>query len=789
MRTRFDISGMSCAACQARVEKVVSRLDGVSAVRVNLLQNRLDAQYDETKLGTAQIIAAVEQAGYGARMHQEQPSDNATEEIRLQKRFWFSLVFLLPLLAGHFFHLPVGLQFIFSLPVLVLNRKFFTNGFGQLFRGAPNMDSLVALGAGASVAFSLWAWTQGEHHFYFESAAMILTLVTLGKWLEARAKTKTSGALLQLVRLLPADAAVKRGGKEVRLPAGEIQTGDELAVRAGERIACDGVVLSGTGTADESALTGESLPREKGAGAPVWAGTLLTSGFIMVRAEKTGKETSFSRLIALVEEASASKAPIARLADKVSAVFVPAVMAVSLVTFSAWVFSGAPFNFALSCAISVLVISCPCALGLATPTAIMVGLGVGAKNGILMKSAAVLEELSRVSCVVLDKTGTLTTGQMAVSRAVTADGVSAADLWRSAYTAEYGSDHPFARAVVAYAQGQNIPHEEVKSFEQEQGLGVRAQTTSGVFCGGNAKAMRAWGVEVPHADELLQCGAQRGESVLFFARGKQFLGAVYFADALKPSARAGVALLHKAGLKLLLLSGDNEQTTAAVARAAGIKEAVGGVLPHDKEAVIRRLQEKGEKVAMVGDGINDAPALARAHVGITLGGGTDIAAESAGVVLLKGDVRGISGAFNLSRAVMRNIKQNLFWAFFYNVLGIPLAAGIFYKAFGWQLSPVFAAAAMSLSSLCVVSNALRLRFFKPENSLQENCDMTKTLTIEGMMCGHCAAHVQRALAALGAQVKVDLAKKTAVVTAGQEIPDEVLKEAVRNAGYEVTAIQ
>lgn len=789
MKTRFDITGMSCAACQARVEKVVARVPGVKQAQVNLLQNRLDVDFMPDKVSAAQIIAAVESAGYGARVHRAQNTQIIDETSALKKRFFYSLLFLLPLWCGHFFHLPAVYQFIFTLPVLVLNRQFFRSGLGKLFT-APNMDSLVALGAGASVLFSLWAWGKGEHHLYFESAAMILTLVTMGKWLEARAKAKTSGALAQLVKLLPATAVVKRGETEISLPLAQIETGEEVMVRAGERIACDGVVVSGAGAADESALTGESLPQEKQAGANVRAGTLLVSGFIAFRVTKTGAETSFARLIALTEEAASGKAPIARLADKVSAVFVPVVMGIALLTFIGWYFSGAPFAFALTCAVSVLVISCPCALGLATPTAIMVGMGVGARQNILIKSADVLEESSRITRVVLDKTGTITTGRMQVVRAVAADGVTTSDLWRAAVSVEYGSQHPFARAIIRYAQEHQLTCEEVQDFEQVQGLGVRARLNGDILSGGNEKAMRAWGISIPQADALTHQAAQAGQSVLFFARGTKFLGAVSFADTLKDSAREAVVLLQRLGVKILLLSGDTAQTCAAVARQAGIAEAVGGVLPDEKQNVIRELQARGEEVAMVGDGINDAPSLMRADVGVALGSGTDIAAESAGIILLTDDVRAVPDGLELACAVMRNIKQNLFWAFFYNILGIPLAAGVLYKTLGWQLSPVFAAAAMSLSSVCVVSNALRLRSFKPTRLKKEWGVMQKTLTIEGMMCGHCAAHVERALNAInGVRAKVDLAKKIAVVTAAQEIPDDVLKEAVRNAGYEVTAIQ
>ena len=769
------------------------RLKGVHAAQVNLLQNFLDAEYNEHVLAPADIIAAVERAGYGASAAQDQtltpPNGADADAAILRRRFWGSLVFLVPLLGGHFFHLPPAWQLIFTLPVLWLNRKIFTNGLKKLTHLAPTMDSLIALGAGASVLFSLWVWARGETHVYFESAAMILTLVTLGKWLEARAKAKTTDALTQLVRLLPAQAVVRRGGKEISVPAADVQAGEEVLVRAGERIACDGTVISGTGAADEAALTGESLPQEKEAGAKVWAGTLLLSGFITLRAEKTGAQTFFAALVALVEQAASGKAPVARLADKVSAVFVPAVMLLACVTLGAWLWAGASFAFALTCAVSVLVISCPCALGLATPAAITAGMGAGARCGIFIKSPAVLEEAARVTRAVLDKTGTITTGKMRVVRAVPADEVSETDLIAAAAALEYGSQHPFARAAVAYAQARGITPQPVSGFEQLQGLGVRAVLNGQTLGGGNLKALAAWHIDAPQATPWAQQAAARGENALFFARDGKFLGALFFADFLKDRAREAVALLRRAGLKILLLSGDNPAAAQAVAQQAGIAEVKAGVLPQEKEKVIRTLQAAGEKVAMAGDGINDAPALARADVGIALTGGTDVAAVRADIVLVNPDVRALPAVFMLARAVLKNIRQNLFWAFFYNALGIPLAAGVFYPLFGWQLNPVFAAAAMSLSSLCVVGNALRLRAFRPDFLQKGSVLMQKTLTIEGMMCAHCAAHVEKALAALGAQAKVDLSAKTARVTCAAEISDDALKEAVRKAGYEVTSVR
>lgn len=829
MKKKFNVTGMTCSACQAHVERAVAKLPGVRSATVNLLQNTLITEYDEDRLNAQDIISAVRAAGYdafapGEEMGVISPQRAAKEEaIRLKNRFMASVLFLLPLLyvaMGDMFSfpLPQGIetnpgifaltQFLLTCPILSVNRRFFTNGFKRLLRGAPNMDSLIALGAGAALLSGIWGlfrilglmehpdWTaafETQHKLYFESAAMILTLVTLGKWLEARAKVKTSDALSALVRLIPAEASVLRNGKEVTVPVEGLVPGDMVVVRAGERIAADGVVIEGGGAADESALTGESVPQDKPIGAEVAAGTLLASGYIELRVERTGRDTVLAQIVTLVEEAAGSKAPIARLADRVSAVFVPAVIAIALLTLIVWLAQGTSFSFALSAAVSVLVISCPCALGLATPTAIMVGTGSAARNGILVKSAAALERAQKVTTVVLDKTGTVTTGQMQVASVVPAKGITEKELLEQAASLEYFSQHPFARALATYADQRNTPLLQVSGFELIPGRGICAQEGNQTLAGGNLTYMQELGVAVADADVCLKQAAEKGRTPLFFARGKSYLGMISFSDTIKESAKSAVQLLQKMHLEVILLTGDNEQTAQCVAQAAGIKQVIAGVLPQEKEAVIRRLQDEGKTVAMVGDGVNDAPALVRADVGMALGAGTDVAVESADMVLMKNDLTGVATALQLSRAVLRNIKQNLFWAFIYNLLGIPLAAGVLYLPFGWKLSPMFAAAAMSLSSVCVVTNALRLRFFKPvhlfEKTEKEEKGMRKTLIIEGMVCSHCAGRVERALNAIpGIQAKVDLGRKCAVVETNAEINDEVLKQAVQKAGYEVVAI-
>ena len=840
MKEKFTISGMSCAACSARVEKAVSALRGVRAADVNLLQNTLTADFDESVLSVQDIVAAVENAGYGAApVQKDKTADNAAPqadpaaqaERHLRLRFWSSLAFLLPLFyisMGHMLGAPLPqaltqnpgvfalTQFLFLIPVLFINREIFANGLKTLFHGAPNMNSLIAVGSGAAFLSGLFVLyrilflmgngkpaeaAEALHGLYFESAAMILTLITLGKYLESRAKRKTSGAIEQLLKLAPKKALRVENGAETEIAAEDIKEGDILAVKAGMSVSADGVIVSGRGALDESALTGESLPADKAEGAEVRAGTVNQAGYFHFKVTRTGGQTLLSQIISLVEEASASKAPIGRLADKVSGVFVPVVIALALLTAAVWLLCGYGWSFALGSAVAVLVISCPCALGLATPTAVMVGTGTGARSGILFKSAETLETARLVNAVVLDKTGTVTEGKPEVTDVLLADGTDGKEFWGLAVSAESPSEHPLSRAVLRAPQAREAKVFAAENFETLAGAGIRARINGAQITAGNLPLMQKHGIEVPasfiqHAAEW----AQQGKTVLYFAKEKHFTGMLGLADRIKPSSRAAVAEMQKMGLDVVLLTGDNERTAQAVGQALGLTHIVAGVLPQDKEAEIRRLQAQGKKVMMVGDGINDAPALARADVGAAVGAGTDAALETADVVLVKNDLSGVPAALRLSRAVITNIKENLFWAFFYNVCGIPLAAGVFYHWLGWRLNPMFAAAAMSLSSVFVVSNALRLRRFKPfknspscggscavaDKEISEEKKM-KIVEIEGMMCAHCAGRVEAALNALpGVTAKVDLGKKCAEVSGPAS--DEALKEAVEKAGYQVTGI-
>lgn len=735
MEQIFIVTGMSCSVCQSHVEKAVLTLPGVHQAQVNLLQNRLIVQYDEKAVTPASIIQAVTRAGYGAQLENETTSSLVPlahqEASRLQHRFWKSAGWLLILiylsmgkmlspfypsyLLTHF-KVLAGLQFLVALPILFLNRQFFQNGFRQLWRRTPTMDSLVAVGAGAAFVFSIWNLVHflesgNSAELYIESAAMIVTLVTLGKWMEARARAKMTSALSGLIRLIPAQAHVRRDETEELVPVSQLAVEDVLIVRTGERLSADGIVCAGSGSIDESVLTGESVPREKQYGAQVSAGTLLVNGYLEVMVQKTGTQTLLGQMVRLVEEAAGSKAPMARLADRVSRIFVPTVLVISLVTFLVWLCLGSSLAFALSCAISVLVISCPCALGLATPTAIMVGMGQAAKRGILIKNAAALEALAHVTTVVLDKTGTLTTGQMEVVQIVPQEGVSTRELVQMAASLENPSQHPFARALVNYAQQQKQPLVEVENFTLLPGCGVRASYKGKIWLGGNSRCMQQQGIAIEKMGNV----EVPGETPLFFAQGSRLLGVVYFSDTLKSEAISMVDYLKHLHKKVVLLTGDNEQTARAVAAKAGVPTVWADVLPQEKERLIERLQEQKEIVAMVGDGVNDAPALAHANVGIALQTGTDIASDAAEVLLMKDNLTDIGVALELGCAVLKNSKENLFWAFFYNILGIPLAAGVLYPLLGWKLNPMFAAAAMSLSSLCVVTNALRLRFFRPKH--------------------------------------------------------------------------
>jgi Cu+-exporting ATPase len=793
---------MTCPTCAEHIRKAVSSLQGVSSVQVMLLQNKMTAEHAPS-VSVAALVHAVEQAGYGARLAEEKQPPVSCEAARLKKRFLFSCVFLLPLLyvtmgakilpfypsvLEEKFGYQVFFQLLFTLPVLGINRSFFINGFYRLFHFSPTMDSLVAVGAGASVLFSLWQSVQGLRlssfpHLYFESAAMIVTLITFGKWLETRAKEKTSRAISALIRLMPSAAVIKQNGQEKTVEVSSLKKEDLLVVRAGERLAADGIIKTGHGSVDESVLTGESFPVEKKETDFVRAGTLLVSGYIEVLIRQTGQGTLLAQITRLVEEASSGRAPVAQLADRVSAVFVPGVLIVSFITFLAWMIAGKETGFAVSCAVSVLVISCPCALGLATPTAIMVGMGVAARRGILIKSASVFEHACCVTTVVLDKTGTLTSGQMRVAGISAAEGLTSREVLQWAGAVEKPSEHAFARAIVRACEEEQMVLQPVTDFAFTEGLGVRGNVANRLICGGNAAAMAQWRIFVPP----VVCPP--GQIPLFFAKDGSYIGTLFFSDTLRPSAKEAVLYLKKLGKKILLLTGDRLSAAREMAAQLSIEDVQAEVLPHEKEQVIAYLQAQNEQVAMAGDGVNDAPALARAQVGISFHTGTDVAAETADIVLMRDDLREIGVSLALSAAVLKNIKENLFLAFFYNVIGIPLAAGLFYVPLGWKLNPAFAAAAMSISSLCVVTNALRLRFFKPCYSMGKEEIMQKTLVIQGMMCGHCAAHVERALNSIeGVRAKVDLDKKTAFVEAAKDIPDNVLMEVVRNAGYEVVSI-
>ncbi|HJA68648.1 MAG TPA: heavy metal translocating P-type ATPase [Firmicutes bacterium] len=850
---------MTCAACQANVTRCVQKLDGVEDVNVSLLANQMTVSYDENKLRPENIISAVEGAGYGAssmekalekdtgfrgewQLRKKQAEDSRQS---MKKRLIYSVVLLVPLMyiaMGSMLGLPVPgfftgtqnalvsalAQLLLTVPIIFINRHFYQSGFKSLFHGAPNMDSLVAIGSGAALVYGLFAmfrmaygFGHGDmelvheyaHALYFESAAMILTLVTVGKYLEARSKAKTSDALDKLMDLAPKTAVVLRNGEEVTIPAEQVAAGDIVVIRPGEGIPVDGVVLEGHGYVDQAAITGESIPVEKNPGDTVISATINKNGSFQFQASKVGEDTTLSQIIRLVDEASNSKAPIARLADKVSGIFVPVVIGIAIVTAVVWMAVGEGFEFALSNAISVLVISCPCALGLATPVAIMVGTGKAAEMGILIKSAESLENLHNVDTIVLDKTGTITSGKPAVTDIVplTAE-LNGEELLILAASAEMGSEHPLAQAIVDRAKAEKLPLIQAESFEAESGRGIRAKVDGKDILAGNAVFMEENrlldGADAGTASERARALAQEGKTPLIFAQDGKLIGIIAVADTIRESSRAAIKRFAQMGLKVVMLTGDNKVTAEAIRKELNINEAITDVLPTQKEAHIRALQEQGHKVAMVGDGINDAPALTRSDVGIAIGAGTDIAIESADVVLMKDSLNDVAAAIQLSRAVVRNIHMNLFWAFFYNILGIPLAAGVLFPVFGWRLSPMIGSAAMSLSSVCVVTNALRLRFFKDKDKIPDNEEndgtiekqeaitadeaeekgeilMTKIIKVEGMMCAHCQAHVFKALSAVeGVQkVEVSLEDKQAVVTLAKDVADQLLMDAVTEAGY------
>ena len=859
-KEQFNVTGMTCAACSARVEKAVGRLAGVDKVAVNLLKNSMVVDYDDAALNTQGIIDAVVNAGYGASPKNAEAkksgkaadtgADIARQEYEsIKRRLKLSLIFAVPLSyisMGHMMGWPLpgiflGVEnaMIFSLtllllviPVVFINFKFFRVGFKTLLGLAPNMDSLIAIGASASLVYGVYAlykiaygFGHGDlamvHRFsmdlYFESAGMILTLITFGKFLEARAKGRTSDAINKLMNLAPKTAVVERDGAETEVPVEEVEKGDILVVRSGMSVPVDGVVTEGHAAVDESAITGESIPVEKEAGAKLIGATVLKSGFLKMRAEKVGEETTLAQIVRLVDDATGSKPPIAKMADKVSGVFVPAVIGIAAVTGTVWLLLGESFEFALSNAIAVLVISCPCALGLATPTAIMVGTGRGASGGVLIKSAEALETVHEVNTVVLDKTGTITQGTPGVTDVLYSRTVGEERLLQLAASLEKYSEHPLAEAIVSHAAAKNIRLVPVTGFVQEAGRGIKGLIEGKLCLGGNRKMLADAGLYDDDAKAAEQKLAGEGKTPLFFVYDGNLIGIIALADTVKPTSRAAVAELKCMGLEVVMLTGDNAQTAQAIQKEVGVDRVVAEVLPQDKETEIRRLQEQGKKVAMVGDGINDAPALARADVGIAIGAGTDIAIESADLVLMKSDLLDVAGAVQLGHAVIRNIKQNLFWALFYNAICIPVAAGLFYPAFGLKLSPMLGALAMSFSSVFVVTNALRLRFFKPvytaaadvsaaagtarecrtmaidiKQSTKERVDtMKKVLDVEGMMCQHCVAHVNKALSGIDGveAVEVSLEGKTATVTLAKEVADDVLTKAVVDAGYEVKGVK
>lgn len=844
MKQKFDVTGMTCSACSAHVEKSVSKLEGVQCVNVNLLQNSMVVEYDDNALGTTDIIHAVESGGYGASVQgetktQEAPKNVAAEEMHhMKRRLIASFCFLIPLFyisMGHMMGAPLPAillgdenvmifaltQLFLTIPVLIINKKYYVVGFKALWNRAPNMDSLIALGSAASVVYSVFAiysmaYAMGHgdlmtaHHYgmelYFESAAMILTLITVGKYMETRSKGKTSEAISKLMDLAPKTATVLRNGVEQEIPVEEVVTGDTIIVKPGQRIPVDGKIIEGFSAVDESAITGESIPVEKQVGDTVIGATVNKSGYFRMTATRVGKDTTLSQIIALVEEAGASKAPIAKLADKVSGVFVPVVITIAVLAAVIWFVAGnQPFSFALSIGIAVLVISCPCALGLATPTAIMVGTGKGAEYGILVKSAESLEIAHQVQTVVLDKTGTLTEGKPVVTDVVLAKGILRNRLLKQAAAVEALSEHPLAEAIVAYAKEKEVAFEKAENLTATAGQGVEADVAGKHILAGNLKMMQERGIQLGEWEAKAVELAEAGKTPLFFAENETFLGIVALADTLKPTSKAAVDAFHQMGIEVVMLTGDNKRTAQAIAKELDI-QVIAEVLPQDKEREVRRLQEQGKKVAMIGDGINDAPALMRADVGVAIGAGTDVAMESADIILMKSDLMDAVTAIELSHATIRNIKENLFWAFFYNACGIPLAAGVFYPFLEWKLNPMFAAAAMSFSSAFVVGNALRLRLFRPkyaktttalpkediqkEPTHKEEIGMKKVLKIEGMMCNHCTGRVEKALNDLeGVTAEVSLEGKSATVTLSKEVSDETLVQTVTDAGYEVVDIQ
>ena len=855
MKQKFTVTGMTCSACSAHVDKAVRKLEGVSEVNVNLLGGSMTVEYDPAAQAPEAIIAAVDAAGYGCALPQTaagkgdarvdaraEAARQMEEELSgMKRRFLVSLCFLVPLFyiaMGHMMGWPLPaffhdsrnalafafIQFLLVLPIMYINDKYYRVGFKTLFHGAPNMDSLIAVGSAAAVIYGIAAIFQigyGLGHgdmervnhwamdLYFESAGMILTLITLGKFLETRSKGKTSQAISRLMDLAPKTATVLRDGVETEVPVEEVAVGDLILVRPGASIPVDGVVTEGSSSVDESALTGESIPVEKGPGDKVVSASINKSGSFTFRATRVGDDTTLAQMIALVDEAASSKAPIAKLADKVAGVFVPVVMTIAAVTAIVWLIAtGGDITRALTAGVAVLVISCPCALGLATPVAIMVGTGKGAENGILIKSAQALETLHSIQTIVLDKTGTVTQGKPKVTDIQPAEGVTAEELLCVAASLEKPSEHPLAEAIVAEAEERSIPLVPAEGFQALHGRGVQADLQGSAFLAGNRAMMEEHGVDLSSHLAAADALAENGRTPLYFAQDGKLLGVIAVADTVKPTSAAAISAFRDLGIDVVLLTGDNKRTADAIGRELGVSTVIAEVLPQDKERVIADLQAQGKKVAMVGDGINDAPALARADVGLAIGAGTDVAIESADIVLMKSDLMDAVTAVELSKATIRNVKENLFWAFCYNSIGIPLAAGVFFPILGWQLSPMFGAAAMSLSSVSVVSNALRLKLFKPKHTAPASPEvpaepettkstpqngkgvsvMEKKIMIEGMMCQHCVAHVTKALTGLpGETADVSLEGKCATVSG--PATDEELKKAVEDAGYQVVEIQ
>ena len=853
---KFSVTGMSCAACSAHVEKAVAKVPGVTSVTVSLLTNSMNV---EGTAAPSDIIQAVTQAGYGASLQGGEQNTSAPafdeealkdhETPKLRKRLIASVVILIPLMyvsMGHMMwnwplpsfmagnHVAMGLyQMLLTILVMIINQKFFISGFTSLLHKSPNMDTLVALGSGASFAYSTYAlfamtgaqmWMdmdavmQYMDEFYFESAAMILTLITVGKMLEAYSKGKTTNALKSLMQLAPKKATILRDGVEVSIPVEQVQIGDIFVVRPGESVPVDGVIIEGNSALNESALTGESIPVDKAEGDSVSAATLNQSGFLKCRATRVGNDTTLSQIIQMVSDAAATKAPIAKVADKVSGVFVPAVISIAIVTIIVWLLVGQDFGFALARGISVLVISCPCALGLATPVAIMVGNGVGAKNGVLFKTAVSLEETGKVDIVALDKTGTITQGEPKVTDMIPGEGITKDTLMQIALALELKSEHPLAKAIVAYGEEQQITVSAADDFQAMPGNGLSGIVSGARVFGGNLKFISGKTTVSEQMQRQAEELAKQGKTPLFFATEEKLFGIIAVADVIKEDSPQAISQLQNMGIEVVMLTGDNERTAKAIGAQAGVDQVIAGVLPDGKERVIRELQQRG-KVAMVGDGINDAPALTRADMGIAIGAGADVALDAADVVLVKSSLSDVPAAIRLSRAVLRNIHENLFWAFIYNVIGIPIAAGVWYHWFGLKLNPMFGAAAMSLSSFCVVTNALRLNFVKVYSTKrdknknhkknqnqqdvqivvdtdvmaekQEENDMEKVIEIKGMMCGHCEAHVKKALEALEgvASAEASHEKGTAVVQLSGSVDDAVLKKAVEEEGYEVTGIR